>query len=78
MFKKGDEIIITYDGLAVDGTVRLASPNNKSLMLSFEAILGKYVGMMAVLLDNEGTYRDLIFKQQVGIKPKGGDDVGLT
>jgi hypothetical protein len=70
MFKQGDEVIVTYGGLAVDGTIRLASPNNKSLMLAFEAILGSYVGMMAVLLDDEGTYRDLIFKQQVGIKPK--------
>lgn len=71
MLKKDDRVIVTYSGLAVDGKVLLVSPNQMSMMLTFDAILGKYAGMMPVLMDEkEGFYRDLIFKQHVGIKPK--------
>lgn len=65
-FQKGDRVRITCpDGRVVEGEVLVASPNGRSLMLGFDAIvsptgaLGGYVGMMPVLQDDDGAYRDL-------------------
>ncbi len=48
VWKTGERCRITYDGRTVDGAIKLASTNGKSLMLAFEALLGGYVGMMPV------------------------------
>jgi hypothetical protein len=58
--RTGDPVIITYEGRTVSGHVILASPNGKSLMLEFEAILGGFVGMMPVLEREDGDYHDLL------------------
>lgn len=74
--KTGDTVRITYDGRTVGGRVRLASPNGRSLMLEFEAILGGFVGMLPALMDDSGAYRDLIFSRPVGVELElAGDDL---
>jgi hypothetical protein len=58
--KTGDHVVITYATRTVRGVVRLASPNGRSLILEFDAMLGGFVGMMPVLQDETtGEYRDL-------------------
>lgn len=56
----GDEVVIECDGQRVAGTVLLASPNGKSLVLGFEAILDGHVGMMPVLRKDDGSYHSLM------------------
>ncbi len=71
-FKQGDRVRITYKGRMVPGVVFLASDNGFSLMLSFQAMLGGYVGTMPVLWDEiePGGYKDLIEWQPVLIEPE--------
>ena len=64
---KGDLVRLTCQhGHAVDAEVLLASPNGRSLALTFDQIVrptddsGGYVGMMPVLLDEAGDYRELV------------------
>lgn len=65
----GDRVLITYEGRTVPGAVVLASPNGRSLMLSFEAILGGYVGMMPVLRQAaDDVYRDVFNQNEVTVK----------
>jgi hypothetical protein len=66
--KTGERVRITYDRRTVTGQVLLGSDNGKSLMLEFEAILGGFVGTMPVLLDEQGTYRDLLFGREVKLE----------
>ena len=70
VFRQGDNVQITYEGRTVDGVVFLASENSRSLILSFQAMLGGYVSSMPVLADEDGTYADLITGQPVEIRPK--------
>lgn len=67
-FKTGERLRLTYDGRTVDASVLLASGNGYSLMLSFEALLGGYVGQMPVLLEDDGAYRDLLKGQLVQLE----------
>lgn len=67
--KTGDAVRIVYEGRTVRGSVKLASPNGRSLILEFEAILGGFAGMMPALMDDHGIYRDLIFGRHVGVAP---------
>lgn len=48
----GSNVTVTYRGRVVKGTVVLGTSNGRSLMLSFDAMLGGYVGMMPVLWDD--------------------------
>lgn len=66
--KTGGRVAITFNGRTVHGTITLASPNERSLMLEFAAILDGYVGMMPVLMDDEGVYRDLLTGRVVTVK----------
>jgi len=68
-FTAGDRVSIFFAGEEVHGAVVLASTNGGSLMLSFDGILGGYVGLMPVLRDDEGVYEDLIERRPVAIKP---------
>ena len=66
--RKGDAVVITYDGRTVDGEVLLASANGQSLVLGFEALLGGHVGVMPVLWRSDvGGYADLMTGQPVGV-----------
>lgn len=62
-FTRGQFVALTYEGRSVRAMVLLASSNNKSLMLGFDAALGDkemFAGSMPVLMDDDGVYRDLI------------------
>lgn len=65
--KTGDKVTITYQGRTVQGSIRLASRNEKSLMLEFETILGSFAGLMPVMMDEHGAYVDLVYKEPVEI-----------
>jgi hypothetical protein len=65
--KTGDPIWIEHDGRTVEGTILLASENERSLVVGFEAMLGGHLGMMPVLLDEHGYYRSIITGEAVTI-----------
>lgn len=54
IYEKGDSVQIEHEGRTVDGTITLASPNGKSLILAFEAMLGGHVGQMPVTMRDDG------------------------
>lgn len=65
----GALVRVTYRQRTVDATVLLASGNGKSLMLSFEALLGGYAGMMPVLWDDDAReFRGLVCGERVGVE----------
>jgi hypothetical protein len=67
--RTGDHVQIDYANHSVQGEVRLASPNGKNAMLVFPEMppLGSYFGVMPVLQDDRGTFRDLIYRAQVTV-----------
>lgn len=71
--KRGDRVLIECDGKTVLGIVLLASENDKSLMLSFDALIDGHVGMMPVLQDDDGEYRSIMTGVLVKLQyqPKG-------
>jgi hypothetical protein len=72
VWKTGDELMIRHGDRAVRGHVILASPNGKSLMLGFEAILAGCVGTMPVLQEDDGSYRVLIDGSEVALSAVPG------
>ena len=55
--------------ITVEGHVIYGSDNRASLMLGFEAILdGGFVGMMPVLLGEDGVYRNIFTNHEVKIE----------
>jgi hypothetical protein len=58
--RTGDEVLIECAGVEIAGTVLLASTNEKSLMLGFEAILDGHVGTMPVLRNDDGSYHSIV------------------
>jgi hypothetical protein len=60
IFRTGDQVMITYRGRTVPGAVMFGSSNGKSLMLTFEAILDGHVGMMPVLVNDDGSIEALM------------------
>lgn len=58
--KTGETVVIEYEGRTVQAYVNLASPNGKSLIVSFDAMLGGHLGMMAVTVDDNEDYVSLI------------------
>lgn len=75
-FHRGQYVVITYGTQTVTAMVLLASPNGKSLMLGFDGALvpshgeGLYPGSMAVLMDDDGVYRDLLNNEPVQVVPQ--------
>lgn len=64
-FTSGRSVRVGYHGQSIDATVSLASPNGRSLMLSFAGALrtpsgGMMVGNMPLLQDDDGIFRDLV------------------
>lgn len=47
----GDQVVLIYRDRSVEATVLLASPNGRSLLLQFDALLGKCAGAMPVMGD---------------------------
>jgi hypothetical protein len=70
--KRGDFVTVRSGDRSVRAMVLLASDNGRSLMLGFEGTLaigsGFYLGMVPVLQDDDGTYRDLIDGQAFTIE----------
>ncbi|ARL77585.1 hypothetical protein BOC55_35255 [Burkholderia pseudomallei] len=59
-FQRGDAVWITCGSITVLGTIVLASENNVSLMLGFEAVLEGHIGAMPVFRHQDGIYRSII------------------
>lgn len=59
-FRTGDHVLIECGGRTVPGTVLMASGNGKSLMLNFDAIIDGHVGMMPVLLCDDGVFASIM------------------
>lgn len=66
--KQGDKVYATYNGRTVPAVVTLASPNGRSLVIAFEAMLGGHVGMMPIFQLNDGTYRSLLENEPVELE----------
>lgn len=69
-FTKDDAINVTCEGRTIDGVVLIASPNNVSLMIGFEAMLNGHVGMMPIFLHDDGVYRSIVDGTAVSIRKK--------
>lgn len=59
-FRRMDRVQITCNGQSVTGLVMLASENSKSLMLGFDGMLDGHLGMLPVLMGNDGEYYSLM------------------
>lgn len=68
MLPRGKRVRVTYQNRTIEAEVILGSDNRRSLMLRFDAMLGGFVGMMPVLQHEDGTYRDLVERLEVGIE----------
>lgn len=69
MIKTGDHVTIVYKGRRYAADVQLASTNEASLFLTFEAIIDGHVGMMPVLKGNDGVYRSIVTNCEIEILP---------
>jgi hypothetical protein len=72
-FSAWPRVLIEFEGQAILGQIALVSKNGRALLLTFEAVLGRYVGSMSVLADParraaELEYRDLRRRQLVQIR----------
>lgn len=65
--KQGDTVILEMEGRTVPAQILIASPNEVSLMVTFDAMLGGYIGMMPLLRDGDGVYRDLLLLREVRV-----------
>lgn len=56
-FRTGDRVLIgTGDREVIDGMVRLAAPNGRSLIVSYEGIIDGFVGAVPVFREDDGRY----------------------
>jgi hypothetical protein len=58
-FRAHDRVRLSYRRWVVEAEVVLASDNGMSLLLTFEALLGKHAGAMPVLFE-DGGFRSII------------------
>lgn len=65
LFAEGDAITISAEGRTLQGRIIMASPNGKSLVIGFDAMIGGYVGMMPVSHEDGDRYRDLINDHEI-------------
>jgi hypothetical protein len=63
-WRKGDAVRVTFGERTVDAEIIIASENHHSLAVTFDAILGGYVGMMPILWTGDH-YADLVTGQVV-------------
>lgn len=64
---RGDFVHLEMESEEIGAMVVLASPNDMSLMVAFEGMLGMYVGMMPLLMDDNGVYHDLLTHKPVAV-----------
>lgn len=67
-FTKGESVILKWRDEQYAAQIALASPNGVSLALSFEAIVAGHVGLMPILLGEDGVYRSIITGDEVEIR----------
>jgi hypothetical protein len=65
VLREGDEVTIRIRGVSAKGRVELASPNGRSLIVTFEGILGGYAGGIPVLREEDGAYRSVVDNELV-------------
>lgn len=73
-YTKGQAVRLTYNGQTVEASILLASGNSKSLMLTFPGALrtpggGMMIATIPLLMDNDGTYRDLAENAPATVTP---------
>lgn len=73
-FKTGDAVRFRLGGRAHLGRVALASPNGRSLAITFEGMAvpahgeGAYAGLIPVLMDDAGVFHDLVSDEVVEVE----------
>lgn len=67
-FQKGQRVTLTCAGRSVPATILMASENQRSLVLNFDAIITGHVGAMPVLLGEDGVYRSILDGVEVQVK----------
>jgi hypothetical protein len=67
-FHRGDAVVIQTDDKTVSGYIVLASENGISLLLCFEAMIGRHAGMMPVLHDYGENYKSIIDGHHVRVR----------
>lgn len=70
IFERGEFVEITAGDKSVDGMVTLASENGKSLIVMFDGMLDGHLGVMPILLTEEGKYAALLTGQIVKLERK--------
>ena len=74
-FTTGQAVRLEYNGQVIDAFVELASPNGRSLFLTFEGTLvapggGMMPGNIFLLRDDDGVYRDLAVSVPALLTPR--------
>jgi hypothetical protein len=73
---KGDTLILGCKGEQFLATVSLASPNGKSLVVLFNAMIDGHLGMMPVTVDERGDYCSLINRVPITLRfPEGAGEL---
>jgi hypothetical protein len=73
VLRTGDAVFIQCRGSSAPGKIMLASSNGKSLMLAFDAMLDGHLGMMPVLMNEQGEYRALVTDALVTVTKQGSE-----
>ena len=68
-WQSGDFVTLKYRDESVSAIVLLASNNGRSLLLTFDGMLGKHAGAMPVLMGDDGAFRSVIDNQAVELAP---------
>lgn len=66
-WQSGDFVTLQYRDESVSAIVLLASDNGRSLLLTFDGVLGKHAGAMPLLMGDDGVFRSIIDNQAVQI-----------
>jgi hypothetical protein len=67
-FARGDQVRLRYGPIWYPAIVIVASPNGRSLILRFEAIVDGHVGVMPVLQTEDGGYVALMTNEPIIIE----------
>lgn len=76
LYRSGDGIILECDGEKWLSDVLMASPNGRSLIVTFRGAVGGHLGSMALLYESGGVYRSIINGIEAKIRPLPPDWMG--
>lgn len=68
ILQRGDVVQITAGDQTAKAMVVIASPNGKSLMVMFEAIIDGHVGQMPIFHDESGGYVAVLTGHQITLE----------